>query len=94
MPFVEDFTQFFQSNEFATDATLGGEAVRGIFDNGFQAFEVAGGVYATGPVFLLPSAEVPASVIGLQLVIGADTWTVVETEPDGTGVTLLRLRKG
>lgn len=94
MPFVEDFTLFFQSSEFATDATLGGEPVRGIFDNGYQAFEVAAGVYASGPVFLLASSDVPVDVEGLPLVMGADTWNVVESEPDGTGATLLRLRKG
>jgi hypothetical protein len=94
MPFVEDFTLFFQSTEFASDATLAGEAVRGIFDNGYQAFEVASGVYATGPVFLLPSSEVPVDVVGQTLLIGVEAWQVVETEPDGTGTTLLRLRKG
>lgn len=93
MPFVEDFAPFFQASEFAHDATLDGEPVRGIFDNGYQAFEVGPGVFATGPVFLLPTSEVPANATGLSLVIGADTWAVVEFEPDGTGVTLLRLRK-
>jgi hypothetical protein len=94
MPFVEDFTLFFQSSEFATDAMLGGEPVRGIFDNGYQAFEVAAGVYATGPVFLIASSDVPENVDGLSLVMGSDVWNVVEPEPDGTGTTLLRLRKG
>lgn len=90
--FIEDFTPFFQSSEFASDATLGGMAVRGVFDNGSQAFEVGPGVFATGPVFLLPTADVPVNATQLALVIGASSWSVVEVEPDGTGVTLLRLR--
>ena len=93
MPFAEDLAPFFQSNEFASDATLGGVAVRGIFDNGYQAFAVGPDVFATGPVFLMPSSSVPPNVTQLTLVVGAESWGVVEVEPDGTGVTLLRLRK-
>lgn len=92
--FIEDFTPFFQTSEFASDATLGGVAVRGVFDNSSQTFEAGPGVFSTGPVFLLPSADVPVNATQLALVIGADTWSVVEVEPDGTGVTVLRLRKG
>lgn len=93
MAFVEDYTAFFQTNEFASLATLDGQEVRGIFDNGYQAFEVSSGAFATGPVFLMPTSELPANAVGLTLVLGAESWKVVEIEPDGTGLTLLRLRK-
>ena len=93
MPFAEDFAPFLSAAEFATPGQLNGVAVSGIFDNGFQAFNLGSGVAASGPVYLLPSASVPAQPIGLSLVLGADTWRVVEAEPDGTGMTSLSLRK-
>lgn len=93
MPFAEDLAPFLDVQGFASAATLGGVAVRGIFDNAYEAYDVSSGFAASGPVFLLPSASVPAVVVGLPLVIGAETWAVVEPQPDGTGMTTLRLRK-
>lgn len=74
------------------EATLGGVAVTGIFDNGYDEQSIAMGVAGTAPVFTLASASVPAGVIGLSLLIGAVTYKVVESMPDGTGITRLQLR--
>jgi hypothetical protein len=93
MPFAEDLAPFLSANEFASDGLLNGAPVQGVFDNGYETFDVLSGASASGPVYLLPSASVPAQPIGLPLVIGADTWKVVEAQPDGTGMTTLRLRK-
>lgn len=90
--FTEDFSAFFNSDEFATAATLGGVAVRGVFDNGFDEQQLAMGVAATAPMYTLASSSVPSPVIGVALVIGAVTYKVVESMPDGTGVTRLQLR--
>lgn len=100
MPFVEDTSVFLNTSEFATEATLNGVAVRGIFDNGYAdrdninyEFEELGrGVSASAPLFTLPSVSVPSPVIGLALVIGSTTYKVAEPMPDGTGFTTLRLR--
>lgn len=90
--FAEDLTPFFNIAEFATAAALNGVAVRGIFDNGFDDQALAMGMAATAPVFTLASSAVPAPGIGLSLVIGAVTYKVVESMPDGTGITRLQLR--
>lgn len=92
MAFAEDLSVFFNTAEFAVQATLAGAAVRGIFDNAYQVDEFTGGAAGSVPSFMLASSSVPANVIGQALVIGAATWKVVETMPDGTGVTTLRLR--
>lgn len=92
MPFVEDLAPFFNAAEFAHDATLNGVAVRGIFDNAYAMLDVGGEAYATGPAFVLPSADVPDPVVGLTLVVNAVSYKVAEPMPDGTGVTVLRLR--
>ena len=92
MAFTEDFTAFFNVQEFADNATLDGVAVRGIFDADYALQDVGGAVAASGPVFMLPSASVPALVVGKAFVHATITYKVVETLPDGTGVTTLRLR--
>lgn len=91
--FAEDLTPFFDTDSgFATVATLNGVSVSGIFDNAFEEQSLAMGMAASTPVFTLASASVPTPVTGLSLVIGAVTYKVVETMPDGTGVTRLQLR--
>lgn len=74
------------------DATLNGVAVQGIFDAAYALEDVGGGVAVSGPVFTLASSAVPANVAGATLVVGGVTYKVVEPMPDGTGVTMLRLR--
>lgn len=92
MAFTEDLAPFFSAADFAVAATLNGAAVTGIFDN--QYFEPLGGdVQGAQPVFLLPSASASSAAHGQSLVIGATTYRVRGVEPDGTGVTLLRLEK-
>ncbi|MHB8947552.1 MAG: head-tail joining protein [Rhodoferax sp.] len=92
MAMTEDFSAFFAVSEFASPATLGGTAVAGIFDNGYEEQSLGLGVAGSGPSYTLPSASVPSPVIGLALVIGSVTYKVVESMPDGTGITRLQLR--
>ena len=93
MPFAEDFTAFFQTSEFAVNATLAGLLVRGIFDAEYQLQDMASGIMSNTPVITLASADVPANVVGALVVVGAVTYKVIESMPDGTGITILRLRK-
>lgn len=94
MAFTEDFTVFFSTAEFASDAALGGAAVCGIFDSAYQLGEAGGAGFATTqPVFTLPTASVPGDPVGLALVYQAVSYTVVGHEPDGTGISLLMLQK-
>ena len=88
MAFVESTAPFFA--DFGVTATLAGADVRGIFDDAYG--EAFGGLVAgSGPMFRLPSSI--AATRGDSLVLGATTYTVVGIEPDGTGMTLLRLEK-
>ena len=63
---------------------------RGIFDNGF-ASGFGGMVDGTSPVLHMLSA-VPVAR-GDTVIISAASYTVTGVEPDGTGVTQLRLDK-
>lgn len=88
--FAEDLAPFFE--DMASDATLNGVAVRVLFDKDYQVQDLGGNVAASGPIATLPSASVPPLVTGMVLVHEAITYKVVEPMPDGTGITMLRLR--
>ncbi len=88
--FTEDLSPFFDVTQMATAATLNGVAVTGIYDNEYALQDLGGS--ASAPSFLMATSAVPATPVGMALVIGATTYKVVETMPDGTGVTMLRLR--
>lgn len=99
MAMQENFGAFFSTAEFADTATLDGVACTGIFDNGYDEAGVGQSGMSSGqPIFTVPSSVVPASPVGKVLVIstglGLGTYHIVESRPDGTGLTLLMLERG
>ncbi|EJL77355.1 hypothetical protein PMI15_04677 [Polaromonas sp. CF318] len=102
MAFEEDFATFFDTDEFAVDATLNGVEVRLIFDRAYQFGDVGGaGMASTQPVATIATSAVPSSVEGKALVVQGSqpgfpialSFTVAAHEPDGTGVSQLFLEK-
>lgn len=94
MAMVENIAAFFQTSDFAVNATLAGLPVVGIFDLAYQLGDVGGtGMASTAPVFTLPTANVPANPIGLAMVVNLISYTVSAHEPDGTGISLLMLER-
>lgn len=91
MAFTEDLTPFFFTTDFAVTGMLAGSHVTGIIDTPY--LEALGEVEGRQPVFFLPTASAPSVAHGQELVIGAKTYKVRGVEPDGTGVTLLRLEE-
>lgn len=90
MAFVEDFTVFFE--DFGVIATPNvGAAITVIFDRAH--IEAMGGdVSGTRPLALAVSADVSNFVANsTTLTISAVAYTVRDTEPDGTGLSLLVL---
>lgn len=90
MAFAEDTAPFFA--DFGTTATIGGAAVRGIFDNGTgEAFGVIGG---RTPTFTCSEADISGVSAGTAVVIGMDSYTVAEQpRHDGTGMSTLILEE-
>lgn len=86
--FAEDLASFF--TDFGVDATLNGEAVRVIFD---AAYVDPLGVESSGPVATLPTADAATVAHGQTLIVSGTTYKVRGVEPDGTGITLLRLER-
>lgn len=77
-------------SDFAIDLTVNGVAVRGIFDNAFgSAF--GGMIDGSGPMVRLPSSVVASR--GNPVVIASTQYVITSVEPDGTGLTVLRLEQ-
>lgn len=89
MPFVEDLAVYF--TDLGVPATMDGQAVRGIFDNGYM--QALGGMASAEPSFTLPSADAAAATQASVLVVAGVTYRVRNPQPDGTGITVLPLER-
>lgn len=96
----DDLTPFFNTAEFAKVATftfrgppITTRAVKGLFDNGYFDREAGETVIdTTKPQFVCPTAETVGIVRGSIVQIDGKTYSVVKPpEPDGTGVSTIRL---
>lgn len=88
--FAEDLAPFFE--DLGVDATVNGTAVRGHFDNAYATGAVGPyGMASTQPILTLPTSDVPASPVGMAVVLGAGSFLVAAHEPDGTGISRLVL---
>jgi len=82
---------FAPADGFTVSATLdGGPTFYAHFD---AAYVEALGVASAGPVATCKSADVYAAVVGQAISIDQDDYRIVTIEPDGAGVTVLRLHK-
>lgn len=77
-------------SDFAIDLTVNGVSVRGIFDNAF-GIAFGGMIDGSGPMVRLPSSVDAAR--GNLVVIASKQYVITGIEPDGTGLTVLRLEE-
>lgn len=91
--FVEDLSAFFNTaTGFAQTVTVAGLSVSAIFDNGATMGDVGLlGMASTAPTLTLATADVPASPVGVAVVVGSASYLVAAHEPDGTGISRLVL---
>lgn len=91
--FTEDLLPFFDTTSgFAQSATVSGQSVPVIFDDGYQA-ALGGLVESTGPQCLARTSDVTDVVQGSAITIDGTGYTVRGVQPDGTGVTTLLLHQ-
>lgn len=76
-----------------TTASIGGVEVDGVFENEHAVAGGGLGMAMTNPRFTLPTDRVPEAPEGLQITCKNDLYTVVEHEPDGTGLSVLVLER-
>jgi len=97
MAFTEDFTEFFETDDFAITAIHtpdGGSPanVDGVFDNEYLLIDDGEvGIEATAPMFQCAAADVSGVAAGDVLNVNGTNYNIVEVKPDGTGTTFLRL---
>lgn len=93
MPFTEDLRPFFNPTEFADEVVLAGRTVNAIFDATAERVQ-DGMVTGVGPELTLATADCADVARGTTAVVRGHTYQVSQPpEPDGTGVTVLQLRK-
>ena len=88
MAFVEDFDSFFDTEDFAVDATFGSTTINGIFDESFMEVQ---GVEGFHPVFTCAQADVSSIAHGNAITIGGVVYHVQGVQRDGTGIVSLIL---
>ena len=81
----------FVNGPLGTDVVIGSVAGRAIFDEAYaEAFDIA----SSGPRLTYRIADFPSVVRGAAVTIGARSFTVAAApEPDGTGMSVVRLHK-
>jgi len=87
---ADDLDVFLNTDEFADEATIGGETVNGIFDNEHtEVLDVSG----THPAFTCKTSDVSGVSQGDTVTINGTGYRVVSIKPDGTGMTTLVLEE-
>lgn len=93
---VADRAAFVNPDEFGVAATYKGiTTVNGIFDTRFiEALDGSGaGVSARQPMFTCQESDLDGAAQGDALVINGTAYTILESEPDGTGMIVLILEQ-
>ena len=87
MAFTENLPAFL--SDFGV-ATVGGNSVKAIFDNGFGEIY---GMDGAKPSLQCASSDVTTAVRGTAVVVKGVSYTIANIEPDGTGMSRLVLEK-
>lgn len=69
---------------------IGAATVYGVFDDNHLDIN---GVAASGPALTMLSSDVSTVAYGSSLTVDSVSYTVTAIEPDGTGITVLRLQE-
>ncbi len=88
MAFTENLDAFLSVDEFAVSATLGASTFSVIFD---RAHLESLGISATQPVAVAKTSDVSSATRGTSITINGTAYTVMDNQPDGTGMTTLLL---
>lgn len=98
--FTEDLDEFLDANDFGETATYtpeGGQAssVTGIFDLTYVDINVGGFAPISGlkAVFTCKAADIEDQPEGDAITVRGVAYTIVVTQPDGTGLVQLILEK-
>ena len=87
-----DLDTMFDDDGFAVDAIIGAVTVKVVFDNSYLAVSpVTGEVDSTAPKCQIRTADATGVIQGTAISIGGVSYTVVDVQPGGQGLTELIL---
>lgn len=90
--FAEDLDVFL--SDFGEPVTLAGATVQAIFDRAYRSADAEHlQIEDRAPVLTCKDADLPADPHDETVVIRGASWLVIGVEPDGTGLSRLKLRK-
>lgn len=100
MPFTENLAQFFDTDDFATQVTLktgAGVTIRTanviLTDSNGHALLFDDQVLAAVPFFQCRTVDLTGVDNTCKVTIGAQTYNVVDHIDDGTGTSMVQIRK-
>lgn len=90
--FAEDLSLFLE--DFGETVTLGGIPLQAIFDNAHQGTGLLGVDFESrNPTLRVKDADLPSDAHDLPVRVRGVDYEVVGVEPDGTGLSVLQLRR-
>lgn len=91
---LTDLSSFTDPNEFGVTVLIDGLPVNGVFDHAHVLVPGgAVGVSSVSPIVQVSDADITNVVFDSDLVWGARQYKVVDIQPDGTGMTMLVLKR-
>lgn len=92
--FGADLDAYFDTADFAEEASYNGASIPVIFDDSYKLLNaLTGGIESSGPQATCKDTDMAGVQHGDQIVIRDTTYYVTGIEPDGTGITVLTLSK-
>ena len=89
-----DLLSMLDTDEFAILATIGNASVKVIFDDAYTGVNLQSGEVGTSdPQIAARTADVSTVTQGTSVIINGVVYKVLNNEPDGTGLSILRLSK-
>lgn len=91
-----DRAVFLETAGFGVEVTVNAVTFNAIMDQAFQAIDLGGvGIAGTRLLFIARDEDISSSstAVGSTALIASVNYTVVEIEPDGTGMTSVILDK-
>jgi hypothetical protein len=89
MAFTENLSVFLNEADFAVSATLGAATFPVIFD---RAHLEAMGINGTQPMCMGKTSNLGSAARGASITVNGASFTVLDNQPDGTGMTTLLLQ--
>ena len=83
-----DLLALFDLDDFAVEVTLNGSSIRAIVD--YDDVEVMGD-YSRWPVLTVRTSDLDGDPHGDTVVLAGTSYTIVNVDPDGTGVSRIVL---